>query len=42
MLARLTPADMDDDDLLSLAKDWRWAREPVEAAQELLGAAADA
>jgi hypothetical protein len=42
VLARLTPADLEDADLLSLVKDWRWAREPADAARELLGAAADA
>jgi hypothetical protein len=31
-----------DGDLSSLAADWCWGREPVEAARQLLGAAADA
>lgn len=42
MLARLTPSDLDGDDLLALTKDWRWAREAVDAARQLLDAAADA
>jgi len=41
VLEHLGPADSDED-LWSLVKDWRWAREPVEAARLLLGAAADA
>ena len=40
VLASLTPVGSDDD-LLSLTDDWCWAREPVEAARQLLAAAAD-